>query len=468
MLLRKSLLAGLAASFAALLLTACNNSGNSFVSPDSLIRVVHAVADAPRVNVFLDDDLVLENFDFRESSGFVGIPPGTYDIRVEAIIPDADDLIVIDAQNVDFFSQEKTTVYATGTTAPLEITPLLVPTPVDPVMPGMTRIAVVHASPGAQDVVDSVTVFATAPGADISAAAPLGSFAFGETLGPVEVPAGDYQIRVAAGAGPAFSDADVVFDAGTVTLADGADLQLAAVDSTVTGAAPISLLVSDDAGGTDLFDVATGADVRVVHNSPDAPAVDVIVDDNFAAPLLAGINFPEFSDFLSPPVEPGSYNFKVVDSGTQTVEAINFDADLLAGTAYTVIANDVLASISEVILVDDNRRVATEAKLRLFHGSPSAGPVDIFLLPVDALPSDAGAEPAFANVEFGSETGFVSVAQGTYDIYVTPAGDPDTLAIPAPGIELTANGIYSAIARDAEGGGTPLGLILMDDFVVTQ
>jgi len=464
MLRKKSFFTWLGTIAVALAVTACNNSSSGPGLPDSLIRVVHAVSDAPRVNVFLNDDLVLEDFDFRNSSGFVGIRPGTYDVRVEAIIPGADDLPVIVADDVDFLSQEKTTIYATGTTSPLAISPLLVPTPIEAVMPGMARVSVVHASPAAQAIVSTVTVFATTPGLDISAAVPLGSFAFGQELGPVPVPAGDYQIRIAAGSGPNFTNADVVYDSGTVNLADGADLQIAAVDSTVTGASPVSLIVSDDAGGIDLFDVATGADVRVVHNSPDAPAVDVVVDDDFASPVLSGVTFTQFSGFLAPPIPPGTYNFKVVDTATQTVTALDFDADLEPGVAYTVIANDVLANITEVILIDDNRRVATEAKLRLVHGSPTAGPVDIYLLAPGVLPSDTGIEPDFAGVELGMETGFVSVAAGTYDIYVTPEGSPGVLAIPALGTPVAANGIYTAIARDAAGGGTPLDLILLDDF----
>lgn len=463
---RRSLLGAAMSVVGAFVVSACHDSSSGPALPDSLVRVVHAVADAPRVNVFLNDDLVLENFDFRNSSGFVGIRPGRYDIRVEAIVPGGN-IDVITANDVEFFSQEKTTIYATGNTGEGSIAPLLVPTPIDAVMPGMARASVVHAWPNVPTPSSTtVSVFVTAPGADITASAPLGTFDFGETLGPVQVPAGDYQIRVAAGSGPSFTDADVVYDAGTVTLPDGADVQIAAVTSTVAGTAPISLVVSDDAGGADLFDIGTPAEVRAVHNSPDAPAVDLIVNDDFANPVLTGVTFTQFSDFLEVP--PASYNFKVVDTGTQTVEAINFDADLEAGIAYTVIANDFLANITELVLIDDNRRVATEAKLRLVHGSPSAGPVDIYLLPVGTLPSDAGVEPAYEDVTFGMETGFAGVPAGTYDVYVTPANDPTTLAIPAPNVPLSAGGVYTAIARDNTGGagGAPLGLILLDDFTL--
>jgi hypothetical protein len=69
-------------------------------------------------------------------------------------------------------------------------------------------------------------------------------------------------------------------------------------------------------------------------------------------------------------------------------------------------------------------------------------------------------------VPFGVETGFFGVTPGSYDVYVTPANNPATLAIAVPGVSVAASGIYTAIARDNTGGagGVPLGLILLDDF----
>ena len=64
-----------------------------------------------------------------------------------------------------------------------------------------------------------VDVYATAPGADLAASMPVGTFEFKGDLGPVEVPAGDYQVLVTE-AGDA---AAIVFDSGTVSLADGDD-----------------------------------------------------------------------------------------------------------------------------------------------------------------------------------------------------------------------------------------------------
>ncbi len=56
-------------------------------------------------------------------------------------------------------------------------------------MPGLVRVRVAHLAAAAP----SVNVFVTAPSDDITGLDPLGTFSFGEVLGPVA--ACDYRIR---------------------------------------------------------------------------------------------------------------------------------------------------------------------------------------------------------------------------------------------------------------------------------
>ena len=106
------------------------------------------------------------------------------------------------------------TIIAANSVAAFE--PLVLAQPRTSVSAGSARLFVAHAAAAAPEV----DVYVTAPGADLAASAPVGTFEFRGTLGPVEVAAGDYQIRVTA-AGDA---AAVVYDSGTIPLADGNDL----------------------------------------------------------------------------------------------------------------------------------------------------------------------------------------------------------------------------------------------------
>lgn len=414
------------------------------------IQALHASPDAPAVNILIGSS-ELTDVDYKQGSGRIELPNNTYQVRVNGILPDGTTATVIGPVNVTLAADTLYSVIAVGAVADIEA--LVLEQPDTEVPAGSTRLRVVHGAPMAPEV----DVYLTTPGADLSASAPVGTFAFGGDLGPVDVTAGDYQIRVTA-AGDATA---VVYDSGTVTLEDGANLLVTAVENTATGLAPISLAVLDGTGSLEIMDANTPADVRVVHASPDSPTVDVIANNDFANPLVDALSYPDFTPFLSVP--PATYNIKVVDDATQSVIAIDADLALAAGIFYNVLAVDTFTNIAAFIATDDPRRVATESKVRIIHGSPAAGPVDIYVTEPGAVIADI--DPTLADVPFLANTGFLSLPPGDYEVTVTGAGS-NTPAIGPVAITIEGGGVYTAIARDAEGGGAPLGLILMDDFAL--
>ena len=432
-----------------LFLAACNDSNDNPppATPTSRVQVLHASPDAPAVNVSIGST-TLSNVDYKSGSAALVVNAGTASVKVDGIVPGGT-ATVIGPVDVNFMEKKIYSILAIGDVA--TIRPLVLEQPDTAVASGLVRLRVVHAAPMAP----RVDVYLTAPGADLSGAAPVGSFSFGEDLGPVEVPAGSYQVRVTA----AGNAAAVVFDSGTVDLASSRSLLIAAVQNTGTGSAPISLVVQDVNGATQVLDAATPAALRVVHASPDAPTVDVVVNDNFASPLVSDLSFPEFTPFVN--VAPATYNVKVTDSATQTVVAIDASVSPKAGISYTVLAVGNLAAIEPLIVADDPRRVATQAKVRIIHASPAAQNVDIYVTAPGA--NIGNVAPTLANVPFKANTGFLALAAGSYDVTVTPTGSK-TAAIGPATIAVVAGGVYTAIARDAPGGGAPLGLILMDDF----
>jgi hypothetical protein len=241
-------------------------------------------------------------------------------------------------------------------------------------------------------------------------------------------------------------------------------LLIAALENTGPGSSPITLGIVDSKGNNALlFDVATPGDVRVVHDSPDAPAVSVIANGDVTSPLVPSLSyenaFPSSSTYASLPA--ATYAIAVTPASNPSDAVLSTSLPVAAGSVQSVYAIGLLANISALVTSDDDRRLATQAKLRIIHGSPAAGPVDIYLTAPGA--SIASATPTYANVAFKADTGFVSYAAGTYDVTVTPAGSK-TAAIGPATVTLKNSGIYTAVARDAAGGGAPLGLILLDDF----
>ena len=200
---------------------------------------------------------------------------------------------------------------------------------------------------------------------------------------------------------------------------------------------------------------AATAQLRVVHASPDAPNVDVLVDGVAA---LSNVPFEAASDYLAVPA--GARNLRVRAAGTSTV-VIDESATVTAGSAYTVLATGRVASIAPLVLEDDLASPAAgNIKLRLVHAAPTAGNVDIY---VTAPAADiGGASPTLSNVAFGVASDYLEVPAGTYRVRVTPAGTK-TVAIDANDVALAAGQIRTAVAVDAPGGGAPLGAILLED-----
>ena len=75
----------------------------------------------------------------------------------------------------------------------------------------------------------------------------------------------------------------------------------------------------------------------------------------------------------------------------------------------------------------------------------------------------ANSAPTYPAMPFGADTGFNSYTAGTYALTVTAAGSKTPLIGPTT-VTLANDGIYTAVVRDALGGGAPYGLILLDDF----
>jgi hypothetical protein len=212
--------------------------------------------------------------------------------------------------------------------------------------------------------------------------------------------------------------------------------------------------------GATIFTAGCGdsghAQLRVVHASPDAPNVDVLVDGKT---VLTNVAYETASNYLT--VSAGSRKIEVRATGTSQ-DVINATVSLSRNKYYTVLAVDKVASITPLVLTDDNTPPASgQIKLRLVHASPTAGPVDIY---VEAPGAGVTGSPTLKNVPFKGFSDYLAVPAGSYEVYVTPTGVPTTVALDSGSLSLSAGQIRTAVALDAPGGGTPLTAIVLKDL----
>jgi len=184
------------------------------------------------------------------------------------------------------------------------------------------------------------------------------------------------------------------------------------------------------------------AKVRVVHASPDAPAVDVYIN---GAKTLSGVTFFTASDYLDLPA--GTYQVQVTPAGQPASAAvIDASATIEAGKAYTIAATGLLADIGPTIVVDDlTAPAAGNAHVRVYHFSPDAPAVDVQLKDGTKL---------IEGLAFPGASDYLPVPAGSYDLQVVPAG-ASTVVIDLPGTSLEAGKIYSVFATGEVANITP-------------
>lgn len=194
---------------------------------------------------------------------------------------------------------------------------------------------------------------------------------------------------------------------------------------------------------------ADQARVRVVHASPDAPAVDVLVNGSAAFTNAA---FKGVTNYAS--LDAGSYSVAVVPAGQTAPQVISATLPLDAGKDYTVVALGKLANIEPLVLTDNNTLPAAgKAHVRFVHASPDAPAVDVAV---------KGGPVIFSNVAFKGVGDYTPVDSGTYNLEVRLAGT-DTVALDLPNITLDAGTVYTVYAMGLAGGEPKLTAVISED-----
>ena len=199
--------------------------------------------------------------------------------------------------------------------------------------------------------------------------------------------------------------------------------------------------------------VAAGqnAKFRAVHLSPDAPTVDIVVNDVLRP--FEDVSFGDVSEYATVPAN--LYNVKVTPAGAPAESAVlDGPVNLFYGEQYTVVALDTLENIKPLVLVDDNSPLFfRQSRVRFVHASPNAPRVDIKVADGPFL---------FQDVGFTEVGDYIVIPDGFYDLEVRVAGT-DTVALELPAVLLRKGRTYTVFASGLLGGDPALGVVLSED-----
>lgn len=191
--------------------------------------------------------------------------------------------------------------------------------------------------------------------------------------------------------------------------------------------------------------------VRVLHASPDAPAVDVLVDGKAAVTWLA---FGHITSYLPLSAEH-PYDIRIVPAAHPStvvleLKGVRFGAGYSTAAAIGLLNPGSTGNGFTVKVFRDSHRIADDAsRVRVFHLSPNAPTVDIY-----ARRGMGSFGKAVSDLAYPQATGYLTVKPGRYTFAVAPAPSASaSSAIYTVSAKLRSDTVYTAWAL----GTLPLG-----------
>jgi len=194
------------------------------------------------------------------------------------------------------------------------------------------------------------------------------------------------------------------------------------------------------------------ARVRVIHASPDAPAVDVLVNN---VVVIEDLSFGNVTPYTS--LAGGTYSVKVRPANSSGPDVISTQLQVKGSRDYTVAAVNKVAEIQAEVFQDNNRlNRDNKAKLRVVHLSPGAGAVDIALKNGAVL---------VQNLSYRNESDYLRLAPGTYSLEVRVAGT-NQVVLDIPNVSVTGGNVYQVYAVGLVGSDPAFGVRVSVDQVI--
>jgi trimeric autotransporter adhesin len=316
-----------------------------------------------------------------------------------------------------------------------------------------------------------VDVYVTAPDTELTSTAPRATLQPRQFSGNFEVPFGKSRVRLT----PAGSF-DVLMDSGELdfpqldtSTGPGMQWLFAVAPSPVAGPSPVLLVGSSGRATSRFFDVGTPAAVRVLHASPDAPPVDVVIVADPETVLFSGLEYAARSPVLAAPA--GEVTLELRAAGSAEAIASLDEEVLNEGLEYSAFLIGNVEDASILLRVIPAQSVVTESRLRFANVAPGSKFFSVYIT-ASADEEREAANRVARDLRFGAITNHITRAPGgffltfTERFYATPAeaeAAEETVVFGPMPLELLGGDVLTWAILAPENEGEPPVLLNFDD-----
>lgn len=195
--------------------------------------------------------------------------------------------------------------------------------------------------------------------------------------------------------------------------------------------------------------IAKSPFIRLLHASPNTPAVDIYANNNLVA---RNLTFKEFTEYF--PVPANSYHIDAFPTGQKSNPVLSTSVSVPAGAILTIAGVGNAPNMS-VLPVSDRLMPIPPGKtyVKFVHLSPNAQSVDVTMPDGTKL---------FSSVKFKEVTNYRAVDPGQYTLQARTAGT-DKVILNVPNINLKPDRFYTIYAVGLAGENPTLQMLVALD-----
>lgn len=426
----------LAAIIVAFAIGACGSDSSLPVATGKAsIRMINAIPTSPEIG-FLIEERALDAVRYKSNSSPESWDDLEYTFNFEINRPFENELTRIASQFLDVTREIEYTFLVRGSLDAAVVDVWQIP---ERSFSGSETIFEMRVG-NAADALGLVDVYVGLEGVDPVLGAQVASLAPGEVSAPTDIEEDVYVVTITAAGDPA----NILFQSVPTRILANQSVIVTAFAGDANDTAPVTVRLFNQLGASSaVTDARFPPTARLIHATSDLGTSDVYDDAALQNRIVADLAFGDITGDID--VAVGEVPITATAPGNVGAILLEDTLTTFAGSRLnyylTVLSDEVVGS--QVFV--DRRPVETIARLTFFHSAINHELVDLYV--VDAGTTIDDVFPRLITATYGLQASEIRLDAGSYEIYVTTAGEKTILDGPVS-LEVALGDVIEAVLLD--------------------
>jgi hypothetical protein len=403
-------------------------------SGEGTVRMINAMPSSPQIG-FLIEERTLASVAYKSSSLPERWDDLTYTFNFEISRPLVGNTRIA-SQSLDVVREVEYTFVARGSIDAAIVDVWEIPVRSFSGSETVFEMRIGHAA----DVLGTVDVYMGLESAAPALGDLVATLAPGEITTPADVEQDSYVVTITEAGDPA----NVLYQSVPVEIVANQSALITLFEGDANDTAPVTIRVLNAQGASSaLTDARFPPTARFIHATTDLGTSDIYDDEALQNRIVANLAFGDVTGAIDMAV--GELTITATAPGNVGAIQLQDTLTTFEGSHvnyyFTVLADELTGTQVSV----DRRVIETIARLTFFHSAINHELVDLYV--VEAGTSIEDALPRQFGLAYGLQTPSLSVAAGSYDIYVTTSAEKTVLDGPIS-LEAALGDVFEAVLLD--------------------